>query len=215
MRESWESMLRGAEESVEPREEFVEGLAAELGSVVENTRASKRRSPLGVGAAAVVVLVLAVGGIVFSLNGPTLESDLPATSEVDPGLPIASAETDMPLSMSQACDSFLVAVSSFLRPGIGQQIATSDSIAGLPETSASLLYGLRDQLKQISELHELHGDGGLLTGYGFNEAMSELSQAALFVQLGEFGQAEESLVTTRSLIRDLADEPGLVGCLEL
>ena len=117
--------------------------------------------------------------------------------------------------MSQACDSFLVAVASFLRPGIGQQIATSDSIAGLPGTSASSLYGLRDQLEQISELYELHGEGGMLTGYGFNEAMSELSAAALFVQLGEFAQAEESLATTRTLIRDLADEPGLVGCLEL
>ena len=62
MPESWETMLRKAEESVEPNEEFVERLSSELTSVVKSTPAPKRsRKAIGAGVAAALALVLSDG----------------------------------------------------------------------------------------------------------------------------------------------------------
>lgn len=202
-------LLKDVENQYQPDDRFVEGLSVELRATMETglveSTSPRGRLPLVLSLVAVFSLVVGVGAAVI-ISEPESE---PAIAE--PSLPVASAE--MPLAMANACDTFLLEVASLLRPGVGQTIAFPVSPGNT--LSAPSIYDMRDRLSQVAELHSLRGEPSPLTEYGLSEAISELGEAALFVQLGELGQARDRLSTTRSLLSDLADEPGLSGCFEL
>lgn len=213
---SLRELLAYAEDQSEPRDEFVEFLSVELTTTIGVAPSRKRRGmATKVGIAAVLMTVFA--GLTLYLADSRSEeaaasAEALATSSEGPGA-LGDGINALPLSVVRACDSFLIGVASIVRSGVDQPISYPVSSDGAAQSAASL-YRLRDELSHVADLYVLRGPPSPLTDYGFSAAISELGKAALFVQLGEHAQVVHHLTNTQTLLRDLADEPGLKGCLE-
>ena len=211
-------LLLYAEEQYEPSPEFVERLGHELtaSTPTNPSSGSNRRlvaAWLGMSAAAVLV-VLGIA-VLTADNDPGAAASVSGSSPVADGSlslsPIPDAGGGLSLSMAQACDSFLIEVGSMLRSGNGRAIAYPSSV-GL---SALTLYEMRDSLSRISELYQLDSEPSSPTTEILSIAIREFGQAALFVQLGEEGQAKHHVDRATAVLDDLSGAPGLRGCLEL
>ena len=213
------AVLCDAEDWFEPDAAFVERLSNELevaaskpelaGAPLHNK--PRRRSLVAGAVAAGLALVV---GIPVVLQPDTPAPAEAATASVEEAVASVPVHV-LPVGLGRACDRVMFngALSLGARVESTQRTVSSHHLQ--TAISTALLFDVREALGEIAASYSRSPDPNPVMEAGLATAIREFGLATLYVQMGEFAEAERNMETARTTLAGLTADPFFAACFGL